>query len=141
MAARDTTDRTSTCGVDLVAERGHLRVFERRGQAFCGAEGAWAHMTKGRTLQTSFPSVYFLEVGKLFRRFVCVPLPAPPAPGLCTSCTFITLIVLSEIAHPSCAFAAWISLFALHNTSSSPSGSSRSYAHLTLFTVLHLMQN
>lgn len=88
MAARDSTDRTSTKWVDLLVERGHLRLFERRGQAFCGAEGAWAHMTRRRTFKTSFLSLYFLEVGKLFRRFVCVPLPAPPAPGLCTSCTY-----------------------------------------------------
>lgn len=136
MAARDSTDRTSTKWVDILVERGHLRLFERRGQAFCGAEGAWAHMTRRRTFKTSFLSLYFLEVGKLFRRFVCVLLPSPPPrlpvfarPALTT---FITLIILSEIAHPSSAFAAWISLFALHKLPL-PLGSSRSYAHLLRF--------
>lgn len=134
MAARDARDRVSTCRVDLMGEKVHLRHSERRGQAFCGSEGAWTHISVARTLQTSFPSVYFLEVGKIFVDLFLSLSPPPRLPVFARPAltTFITLIILSEIAHPSSAFAAWIFLFALHILPLPPSVVSLLCTSLTL---------
>lgn len=59
MAARETTEIRSTSEVDLMGEGGHLRIFERWGQAFCGAECAWTYISGIRTFSDFVPISLF----------------------------------------------------------------------------------